>query len=202
MTETYFRAGQYVSTVADMYVEGVAGLRHEKAFAEQCYAALGRRIRRGPEIDAVACGTCPVFDELSEKPGRRHFASRSSRCRTTWAIGQLLPIAPIHRLTEQPTRRAVLQDLTCDSDGKVTQYVDQQSIERDHAGAWRRSGDDYLLGVFLVGAYQEIPVTCTICSGDTDSVNVYADDGRINQRDRGARHHRGHAVTVHRRRTS
>ena len=180
MTETYFRAGQYVSTVADMYVEGVAGLR-EKAFAEQCYAALGRRIYR--DLNTLQRAHRPVFDELSEKLADKYFCNFSvfQSLPDTWAIGQLLPIAPIHRLTEQPTRRAVLQDLTCDSDGKVTQYVDQQSIESTMPVHEVKAGDDYLLGVFLVGAYQEILGDMHNLFGDTDSVNVYADEaGRSN----------------------
>ena len=81
---------------------------------------------------------------------------------------------------EAKRRRAVLQDLTCDSDGKVRQYVDQQSIETSMPIHEPRAGEPYLLGVFMVGAYQEILGDMHNLFGDTDSVNVYVrDDGRV-----------------------
>ena len=77
-------------------------------------------------------------------------------------------------------RRAVLQDLTCDSDGKIKQYVDEQSIETSLPVHEVRDGEDYLLGVFLVGAYQEILGDMHNLFGDTDSVNVYQrEDGSV-----------------------
>ncbi|MNE07243.1 Biosynthetic arginine decarboxylase [compost metagenome] len=91
----------------------------------------------------------------------------------TWAIGQVLPILPLHRLDEEPLRRAVLQDLTCDSDGKINQYVDEQSIETSLPVHGINEGEDYLLGIFLVGAYQEILGDMHNLFGDTDSVNIY-----------------------------
>jgi arginine decarboxylase len=86
---------------------------------------------------------------------------------------QVLPIIPLHRLDEEPLRRAVLQDLTCDSDGKINQYVDEQSIETSLPVHALNEGEDYLLGVFLVGAYQEILGDMHNLFGDTDSVNIY-----------------------------
>ncbi len=173
-TETYFRAGQYVSTVAEMYVDGAVSLR-EKALAEQCYAALCRRIYGA--LNTLQRSHRPVFDELGEKLADKYFCNFSvfQSLPDTWAIDQLLPIAPIHRLQEAPTRRAVLQDLTCDSDGRVTQYVDQQSIESTMPVHDVAVGEEYLLGVFLVGAYQEILGDMHNLFGDTDSVNVYVD---------------------------
>ncbi|MGN0925118.1 MAG: arginine decarboxylase, partial [Ectopseudomonas mendocina] len=98
----------------------------------------------------------------------------------TWAIGQILPILPLSRLDEEPLRRAVLQDLTCDSDGKIRQYVDEQSIETSLPVHELREGEDYVLGIFLVGAYQEILGDMHNLFGDTDSVNIYqAADGSV-----------------------
>ncbi|MGC3218419.1 arginine decarboxylase, partial [Pseudomonas aeruginosa] len=74
----------------------------------------------------------------------------------TWAIGQELPILPLHRLGEEPDRREVLQDLTCDSDGKITQYLDEQSNETTQPVHEVKEGEDYQIGVILVAAYQEI----------------------------------------------
>jgi arginine decarboxylase len=123
-----------------------------------------------------------VFDELSDKLADKYFCNFSvfQSLPDTWAIDQILPIAPIHRLQEQPTRRAVLQDLTCDSDGKVKQYVDQQSIEASMSVHEVEPGQEYLIGVFLVGAYQEILGDMHNLFGDTDSVNVYVrENGRL-----------------------
>src|SRR5690554_1828739 len=74
----------------------------------------------------------------------------------TWAIDQVLPIVPINRLDEEPRRGAVLQELTCESVGKIRHYVDEQSIESSVPVHELREGEDYLLGIFMVGAYQEI----------------------------------------------
>jgi arginine decarboxylase len=73
----------------------------------------------------------------------------------SWAIGHIFPILPIHRLTERPGRKAVLADLTCDSDGKIDRFVDLRDIERTLAVHELRPGEDYYLAAFLVGAYQE-----------------------------------------------
>ncbi len=104
----------------------------------------------------------------------------------------------LHRLDEEPpASRAVLQDLTCDSDGKINQYVDEQKYRNQPAGArpWNE-GEDYLLGLFLVGAYQEILCDMHNLFGDTDSVNIYqnADRQRVPRRYRDPRHHRRHAA--------
>lgn len=80
---------------------------------------------------------------------------------------------PLHRNDEEPTRRAVLQDLTCDSDGKIRHYVDEQSIETSLPVHEIPPGEEYLLGIFLVGAYQEILGDMHNLFGDTDSVNLY-----------------------------
>lgn len=102
----------------------------------------------------------------------------------SWAIGQLFPICPIHRLNEKPTRRGTLADITCDSDGKVDRFVDPEtdkhtlelhdlipSIEGEYY-------DPYYLGIFLVGAYQEILGDLHNLLGDTHAVHIsVAEDG-------------------------
>ncbi len=97
----------------------------------------------------------------------------------SWAIGQLFPIVPIHRLDEEPTRRAILADITCDSEGKVTRYVsgeEDPTTLRLHA---LREGEPYYLGAFLVGAYQEILGDLHNLLGDTHAVHVGLDgEGR------------------------
>lgn len=95
-------------------------------------------------------------------------------------IDQILPTIPLQRLTEEPLRRAVLQDLTCDSDGKLQRYIDEQSIENTMPVHEIDDGEEYLIGIFLVGAYQEILGDMHNLFGDTDSVNIYQNaDGSI-----------------------
>lgn len=89
----------------------------------------------------------------------------------SWAIDQLFPVAPIHRLQECPSREAVIADITCDCDGKINRFVDLQDVSpslRLHPV----NGSDYMLGVFLVGAYQETLGDLHNLFGDTNVVNV------------------------------
>jgi len=94
----------------------------------------------------------------------------------SWAIGQLFPIMPIHRLDERPTRRAVLADMTCDSDGKIDRFVSRRDIQRTLPVHEISSGESYYLGIFLTGAYQETLGDLHNLFGDTHVVHVGLDD--------------------------
>jgi arginine decarboxylase len=97
----------------------------------------------------------------------------------SWAIKQLFPIMPIHRLNEQPTCHAVLGDITCDSDGKIDQFIDRRDVKRT-LPLHPLKGEPYYLGVFLIGAYQEILGDLHNLFGDTNAVHVStADDGEV-----------------------
>jgi arginine decarboxylase len=93
----------------------------------------------------------------------------------SWAIGQLLPIMPLHRLNEEPTRRAALVDITCDSDGKIAQFP----CHRKAGGALpmheMKDGQPYYLGVFLMGAYQATMGDIHNLFGRVNEVHVYQD---------------------------
>ena len=96
-----------------------------------------------------------------------------------WAIDQIFPVMPLHRLDEHPDQAALVHDLTCDSDGCIDSYVDQDGVESTLMLHGARAGEPYLLGVFLVGAYQEILGDMHNLFGDTDAVNVSIDgEGR------------------------
>jgi arginine decarboxylase len=98
----------------------------------------------------------------------------------SWAINQLFPIMPIHRLNEPPTRRAVLGDITCDSDGKIDQFIDLRDV-RNTLELHPYDGRPYYLGAFLLGAYQEILGDLHNLFGDTNAVHVSLDeDGEVN----------------------
>jgi arginine decarboxylase len=90
----------------------------------------------------------------------------------SWAIGQLFPIMPIHRLDEEPTHQGVLADMTCDSDGKIDRFVDVRDVRKSLCLHELRSGEDYYLAVFLVGAYQETLGDLHNLFGDTHVVHI------------------------------
>jgi arginine decarboxylase len=89
-----------------------------------------------------------------------------------WAVRQLFPVVPIHRLNEEPTRRATFVDLTCDSDGKMDRFIDVKDVKHALEVHPLEVGKEYYLGVFLVGAYQEILGDMHNLFGDTDAVYV------------------------------
>jgi arginine decarboxylase len=98
----------------------------------------------------------------------------------SWAIKQLFPIMPIHRLNEPPTRRATLGDITCDSDGKVDQFIDLRDV-KNVLELHPYTGEPYYLGAFLLGAYQEILGDLHNLFGDTNAVHISVDeDGAVN----------------------
>jgi len=97
----------------------------------------------------------------------------------SWAVDQLFPLMPIHRLTEEPTNHAVLADITCDSDGKIDKFIDLRDVRNTLPLHPLREDEDYYLGVFLIGAYQEILGDLHNLFGDTNAVHVsLGEDGQ------------------------
>lgn len=95
----------------------------------------------------------------------------------SWAINQLFPIVPLQRLDQEPTRRAILADITCDSDGKIDRFVDQRDEKRTlELHPWTPTDEPYYLGIFLVGAYQEILGDMHNLFGDPNIVHIDADE--------------------------
>jgi arginine decarboxylase len=95
----------------------------------------------------------------------------------SWAIGQLFPILPIHKLDQEPDRRCVLADLTCDSDGKIERFIDRRDV-KNTLEVHDPDGKPYYLGMFLIGAYQEILGDLHNLFGDTNVVHVAIAEGR------------------------
>ncbi len=94
-----------------------------------------------------------------------------------WAVGQLFPVMPIHRLDEEPRQRGTIADITCDSDGKIDRFIDLRDV-KDVLELHRPNGEDYLIGIFLTGAYQETLGDMHNLFGDANAVHVsLADDG-------------------------
>jgi len=130
-----------------------------------------------------------LLDELNERLVDKYFVNFSvfESMPDVWAIDQVFPIVPIERLDEAPTRRGVIADLTCDSDGKIDVYVENEDLDSSLPLHELRKGENYRLGFFLVGAYQEILGDIHNLFGDTDAIEVRTDgDGcRIVQQRRG-----------------
>nr|WP_155934549.1 biosynthetic arginine decarboxylase [Pseudodesulfovibrio alkaliphilus] len=93
-----------------------------------------------------------------------------------WAIGQLFPIMPVHRLDERPTREGILADITCDCDGKIDRFIDRQGVKRTMPLHELKETDEYYLGAFLVGAYQETLGDLHNLLGDTNVVTIRVRD--------------------------
>ena len=121
-----------------------------------------------------------LLDRLREQLADKLFLNFSlfQSVPDVWAIDQLFPIVPLQRLNETPQRSAILHDLTCDSDGCIDSYVDQDGVESTLPLHRLHPGEPYLVGIFLVGAYQEILGDMHNLFGDTNAVNVeLTDDG-------------------------
>jgi len=97
----------------------------------------------------------------------------------SWAIDQIFPIMPIHRLDEKPAQQAVIADITCDCDGKINRFIDREDVARTLALHDLKPGEDYCIGVFLAGAYQETLGDLHNLFGDTNVVGVHIEDGQI-----------------------
>ena len=155
----------------EMFNSGVLSLR-ERALSEQIYFAtlnvLARYIERARDDfeDIVADLDATLVD--------RYFCNFSlfQSLPDSWAIDQLFPIMPIHRLDEEPTRRGTIQDVTCDSDGKIDRFVGDKAGEPSLELHEFRDGEPYMLGVFLTGAYQEILGDLHNLFGDTNAVHI------------------------------
>jgi arginine decarboxylase len=130
-----------------------------------------------PRLDADIRSHREALDELREKLAEKYFCNFSvfQSVPDAWAIEQVFPILPIHRLDERPLLRATLCDLTCDSDGRIDHYVDRGGLEPTLPAHALQPGQPYLLGFFMVGAYQEILGDMHNLFGDTNAVNVVVD---------------------------
>ncbi len=118
-----------------------------------------------------------MLDELNQKLVDKYFVNFSvfESMPDVWAIDQVFPIVPIEGLDRAPERRGVIADLTCDSDGRIDQYVDSDGVDVSLPLHALRDGEPYRLGIFLVGAYQETLGDIHNLFGDTDAVNVRID---------------------------
>ncbi|HSR52066.1 MAG TPA: biosynthetic arginine decarboxylase [Acidobacteriota bacterium] len=177
--ESWREAIRVKEEVLDHFKSGRTGLT-ERAKCEQLFWTVARRVYRLlPDIE----GGEEVAD-LKERLSDKYFCNFSlfQSLPDSWAINQIFPMMPIHRLDECPDREATLQDITCDSDGKVDCFIGDPGRPGEKRGTPTLPvhsfppQDFYLIGVFLVGAYQEILGDLHNLFGDTNAVHVSLND--------------------------
>jgi arginine decarboxylase len=170
--ESYHDAQQALDMAMNLFSGGYLPLE-QRSLAENLYWAICMKVRKlTKNLDELPEDLQGLDESLSDT----YFCNFSlfQSVPDSWAIKQLFPIMPIHRLGERPDRIGVLGDITCDSDGKVDQFIDRRSI-RKALPLHRFSGSPYYLGVFLIGAYQEILGDLHNLLGDTHTVHVSLD---------------------------
>lgn len=155
-----------------LFTYGVLSLQ-QRAWAESMYFAIATKMIKIAQ--SLEDGE-EIVQALSNEMCDTYFCNFSvfQSVPDSWAVGQMFPVMPIHRLGEEPMRQATLADLTCDSDGKLEKFIDTDTgkTKRTLAVHPFREGEPYYLGVFLTGAYQEILGDLHNLFGDTDAVHV------------------------------
>ncbi|MCP5314747.1 MAG: biosynthetic arginine decarboxylase [Chromatiaceae bacterium] len=162
----------------ERFGQGTMGLA-QRASAETLFYAIARAVKGALRLESRRHRE--LLEELNEMLADRVFGNFSlfQSLPDIWAIDQIFPVMPLHRLDERPDQAALIHDLTCDSDGCIDSYVDQDGVESTLMLHAPRPGQHYLLGIFLVGAYQEILGDMHNLFGDTDAVNIVLDsEGR------------------------
>jgi arginine decarboxylase len=174
LVECYHDAVQAREQALQMFNLGLLSLKC-RGLAERLYWATCAKIRD----HCRRTGKVPEeLDKLESILSDTYFCNMSifQSLPDSWAIDQLFPIMPIHRLGERPTRNAVLADITCDSDGKIDHFVSQREVKRTLELHELRAGEEYYLGIFLVGAYQETLGDLHNLFGDTHVVHIRLHD--------------------------
>ena len=167
--ESYHDAQTSIDTVMTLFNTGYLSL-DLRCLAENIYFAICHKIwQLTGSMDYVP----EELERLDKTLSDNYFCNFSlfQSCPDSWAIKQLFPVMPIHHLNNRPTRHAVLSDITCDSDGKIDQFIDRRDVRRTLM-LHEFDGAPYYLGVFLIGAYQEILGDLHNLFGDTNAVHV------------------------------
>jgi arginine decarboxylase len=177
LQESYHDALFYRDEIRSMFLHGQVSLR-ERGIAEQIFWNILRRIVK------EACKKKRIPEELQdlEKVLVDIYYGNFSLFQSipdSWAIEQLFPIMPIHRLNEEPRNAAIIADITCDCDGKIGRFIDLHDVNSSLLLHDFREGEDYLIGVFMVGAYQETLGDLHNLFGDTNVVSVSLDENEV-----------------------
>jgi arginine decarboxylase len=168
--ETYNDATQFKDEALSLFTLGYLSLP-ERARAEQLYWACCQKVQTiVPQLEDVP----EELAELEKIMASMYYVNLSvfQSAPDSWAIDQLFPIMPIHRLDEEPDQRATLADLTCDSDGKIDRFIDLRDVKSVLELHTVKPDEPYYLGMFLNGAYQEIMGNLHNLFGDTNVVHI------------------------------
>ena len=176
LLEVYHEAQHYQQEGHTLFAHGAIDLSERAALDDVYYAIVHAVLAR---LHGDSRGQQQAIGELTEKLADKFFINLSifQSMPDVWALEQVFPIMPLAGLQQKPNRRAVLEDLSCDSDGRIDHYVDSESLQSTlpvHAPA---EGQPYYLGVFMVGAYQETLGDIHNLFGDTDSASVRLNHG-------------------------
>ncbi len=178
MLEDWHDAEQIREEALELFSHGILDLKN-RAEIEKMYWSVCR------EINILAKHLKHTPEELvnlDKLLADKYFCNFSlfQSLPDSWAIDQLFPIVPLQRLDERPTRSATIQDITCDSDGKITNFVTNRNNSHILPVHSLKRNEPYYLGVFLVGAYQEILGDMHNLFGDTTAVHISVKDGKYN----------------------
>ena len=178
MLEAWHDAQQIREEAIDLFSHGIVDL-NTRAQIERLYWSSTR------EINQIAGGLKHAPDEfrgLSKLLADKYFCNFSlfQSLPDSWAIDQIFPIMPIQRLDEKPERSATLQDITCDSDGKIANFISTRNVAHYLPVHSLKKTEPYYLAVFLVGAYQEILGDMHNLFGDTNAVHVSVNEKGYN----------------------
>ena len=176
MLEDWHDAEQIREEALDLFSHGMVGLQ-TRAEIERMYWSVCR------EVNSMAKTMKHLPEELKgldKLLADKYFCNFSlfQSLPDSWAIDQLFPITPLQRLNERPSRSATIQDITCDSDGKIANFVTNSHLSHILPVHAVKKGEPYYLGVFLVGAYQEILGDMHNLFGDTNAVHISVKDGK------------------------
>ena len=176
MLEDWHDAEQIREEALDLFNHGIIDLQ-TRAEVESMYWSVCREIN---SLTKHLKHTPEELKTLDKTLADKYFCNFSlfQSLPDSWAIDQLFPIMPIQRLDERPTRSATLQDITCDSDGKIANFVTNRNVSNILPVHTIRRNENYYLGVFLVGAYQEILGDMHNLFGDTNAVHVSVRNGK------------------------
>jgi len=172
--EAFHDASHWLAETQAMYTHGILNLQ-QRANVEQLYLKICKKLQL--LLSTKYRAHREIIDKINEKLADKYFCNLSifQSLPDIWAIDQVFPIMPIHRLNEEPSNRITLQDLTCDSDGMVENYVEEENIESTLPAHELIANQEYIIGFFLVGAYQEILGDMHNLFGDTHSIDVEFD---------------------------
>lgn len=181
MFESWHDALQIREEALDLFSLGLLDIR-SRALMEKLFWSIAREVG---EIAASMKHPPEEMRKISKMIPDKYFCNFSlfQSLPDSWAIDQIFPIIPISRLDEKPTKEATLQDITCDSDGKIANFISDHGPANSIPVHTLKQGEPYYIGVFLVGAYQEILGDMHNLFGDTNAVHisVYNDHYEIDQ---------------------